>query len=415
MQERKRKPTGKGIEATYNLKTMKKDWLKRFAKANKKKMTTVWHDQGTDEAMEEEQKHSLVLESGRLDFSEIEEYLEEASRLGKRRLIPYQREEQIRLALEENKVKQEEFDTFLADYVARKRAEQERTLRVRKVQQNHLFWFTEHISEEHAEQLIALADQGIDGLEVQPHPLARVKVSQPNLNSAEQSTLAVDEYLRSGKKCTEVANKLGLPKWKVQRAVKHFKQGTLNQYLQNQAVPRPGRLKKYGQDLDRFLEAQLRAAQGRLRIRELQAICRLKYPRGPLPSTWLIRARLRAQGIRKKKVAYCPAERNSAQNKGIRLNFMVKLIKYLDSGYKVVSLDETGVNFEEYRGKHYAKANEFWAVQKSLPRMKNISCILAASQHGMEQSMFCERGCDSAIFLKFMLELAKVQQGIIRN
>ena len=227
--------------------------------------------------------------------------------------------------------------------------------------------------------------------------------------------LAVDQYLRSGTRCTEVAKKLSLPKWHVQRAVKHFKQGTFNEYLTSQLAPRRGRERKYGPDLNRFLEAQLRAAQGRLTIKEMRSICRLKYPQGPLPSACCIKARLKELRITKKKVAYCPAERNSARNKAIRFNFMVKLIKYLESGYKVVSLDETGVNFEEHRGRHYAKANEYWAVQKNLPRMKNVSCILAASQHGMELSMFCEKGCDSAIFLKFMLELAKVQLRLRRD
>ena len=86
MQRRKKQPTGKRVESKYNIKLMKKDWAKKFAKSNKKKMTTAWHGDPTEEAMEEEHGQSLEPQSGSLNFDDIEEYLDEAYRLGKKRL-----------------------------------------------------------------------------------------------------------------------------------------------------------------------------------------------------------------------------------------------------------------------------------------------------------------------------------------
>ena len=242
----------------------------------------------------------------------------------------------------------------------------------------------------------------MQGFFIQQRPSVHMKKSQ---TKQLRLMAALRLHMENQVSIPEAARKHGINRQSLTYAKRLHRQGRLDEYLERLAAGRTDRPPRFDAGLDRFIWQQLRSVDGRLTAKQLKHIWQMTHPASPAPSLTTILQRIKKLGLSKKKVPIVHPRRNLLLNKERSFRFLVQLFEALDSGRKVICLDESSVNFATFRGTHYAPYGQTWAASPESLRDENVSLVLATSQTGAEQALFIKGSCCSVAFFYFIRRL----------
>lgn len=205
----------------------------------------------------------------------------------------------------------------------------------------------------------------------------------------------------------QAALRMGLTYHQAWLMIRDLRTGRLRARLDSGSYTRVGRPKLPVPGLDNFLFATMKRHQGCLRVKDLVAVAKITFP-GLKLSVSAARIILRARNVVYRKQAHNPRSRNSLPNKRLRCRYMFLLVRALHHGTRVICIDECGVNFTTNREYVFTHREERWGAHDAPLRAQNLTCLVALSQHGVDQAFYCLEGCDAILFFEFIRRLLTV-------
>ena len=239
--------------------------------------------------------------------------------------------------------------------------------------------------------------------EMQDHPDCRIT----NMSIRERTIMAVHYALEKHITRKEAASIMEIPVHRVYAAMTALRSGVFIQKFTPRPPAENKRNKQYGDRLDCFIRSQIQLYSGCITPKDLKSLYMLNHPMLRIPTVKTFYNRLRQLNYTHKRSIYCPEERNSLANKEYRYWYMIQFIKALWNDRKIVSIDETAFNYQQSMFFHYAPKGQVISYHRTSQRTKNVSCLLAVNQDGLEQSLFIDGACDATIFFHFITVLVE--------